>query len=103
PRVSDDISNARRPAVPATGDPFIRTYHKLAKPQVGHFSITDSSRVEVVLIQKSMVKSFVSKLPTVLPKLTWPSIPLKSNALPTIPFVKLTPPVKLPTFPSTRS
>ena len=40
----------------------------LAWPQTGHFSITDSSRVAVVLIQKSIVKSFVPKFPTVLPK-----------------------------------
>src|SRR5262245_17610989 len=84
--VSEDISKPKRPTVPVLGEPFIRTYHWLEGPQVGHFSITDSCRVELVLIQNSIVKSFVSKLPTEFPKLIWLSTPLKPNACPTLPF-----------------
>src|SRR5213075_456759 len=63
-------------------------YHRLAHVQTGHFSTTDSWRVDRVRIQNSTVKSLVPKLPTVLPNLTWLSIPLKVNACPALPLVK---------------
>src|SRR5437879_3702307 len=75
-------------------------FHMLETPQVGHFSITDSSLVAVVLIQKSIVKSFVPKLPAVFPKLIRLSVPLKSNACPTMPSVNEMPvnePLSVPT------
>src|SRR2546428_1728539 len=68
PAVSEQISASSRPGPLHGGVLPIRIAHMLESPQVGHFSITDSCRVEVVRIQKSIVKSFVSKLPTVLPK-----------------------------------
>src|SRR5712671_76599 len=89
PWASENISVFRWPLL-APGWP-IRMFHMLDTPQIGHFSITDSSRVEVVRIQKSIVKSLVSKLPTEFPKLIWLSVPLKLNACPTSPSVKETP------------
>src|SRR5438034_1099747 len=77
-------------------------FHMLETPQVGHFSITDSSLVAVVLIQKSIVKSLVPKLPAVFPKLIRLSVPLKSNACPTMPSVNEMP-VKEPLSEPTRS
>src|SRR6266566_6067079 len=100
PWASENISVFRWPLL-APGWP-IRMFHMLETPQIGHFSITDSSRVEVVRIQKSIVKSLVSKLPTEFPKLIWLSVPLKLNACPTSPSVKETP-VGVPLFPPARS
>jgi hypothetical protein len=73
-------------------------YHRLAHVQTGHFSTTDSRRVDRVLIQNSTVKSFVPKLPAVLPKETKSSAPSKLNACPTIPFEKVAPFINVPLF-----
>src|SRR5438094_3438850 len=100
PWASENISVFRWPLF-VRGWP-IRMFHRLETPQTGHFSITDSSRVELVRIQKSIVKSFVPKLPTVLPKLSRLSVPLKLNACPTSPSVKEIP-AGVPLFPSASS
>src|SRR5437588_10703006 len=99
PAVSENISVFNLPLSPGFSPP-IRMFHMLDTPPIGHFSITDSSLVAVVLIQKSIVKSFVPKLPAVLPKLIWLSVPLKSNACPTMPPVNEIPvkePLSVPT------
>src|SRR5436309_388449 len=100
PRASENISVFRWPSL-VTGWP-IRIFHRLETPQTGHFSITDSSRVELVRIQNSIVKSFVPKLPTVLPKLSRLSVPSKLNAPPTIPSLNVTP-FNQPLLPPTKS
>src|SRR5437879_556954 len=101
PDASENISVFNLPLSPGFSPPILM-FHMLDTPQIGHFSITDSSLVAVVLIQKSIVKSFVPKLPAVLPKLIWLSVPLKSNACPTMPSVNEIP-VKEPLSVPTRS
>src|SRR5438552_2969782 len=101
PAASENISVFNLPLSPGFSPP-IRMFHMLDTPQIGHFSITDSSLVAVVLIQKSIVKSLVPKLPAVLPKLIWLLTPLKSNACPTMPSVNEMP-VKEPLSVPTRS
>src|SRR5262245_60546579 len=78
-------------------------YHRLAQVQTGHFSTTDSWRVDRVRIQNSTVKSFVQKLPALLPKETKSSAPSKLNACPTMPFEKAAPFINVPSFAPTLS